>query len=122
MYKQVPYKLRVLNALKLIVCLILILSCYHSFVYFQATALNCTHSFCALCIRQWLAVKKECPNCRTAVTSQMRSIVLDNYIDRMVEQLSAEMKDRRKQLVAERKGIKVFRNVFFVFLSLKQMH
>ena len=34
----------------------------------------------------------------------MRSIVLDNYIDRMVEQLSEEMKQRRCNLVAERKG------------------
>ena len=49
-------------------------------------------------------MKKECPNCRTAVTSQMHSIVLDNYIDRMVEQLSEDMKERRIKLVAERKG------------------
>lgn len=70
----------------------------------QATSLNCSHAFCALCIRQWLAVKRECPNCRTAVASQMRSIVLDNYIDRMVAQLSEEMKERRAQLVVERQG------------------
>ena len=35
----------------------------------------------------------------------MRSIVLDNYIDRMVEQLSADMKESRVKLVAERKGL-----------------
>ncbi|KAK7104960.1 E3 ubiquitin-protein ligase rnf8-like [Littorina saxatilis] len=71
-------------------------------LFIKATSLNCSHAFCALCIRQWLAVKRECPNCRTAVASQMRSIVLDNYIDRMVAQLSEEMKERRAQLVVER--------------------
>jgi hypothetical protein len=40
----------------------------------------------------------------------MHSIVLDNYIDRMVEQLSEEMKERRTQLIAERKGKVVFVN------------
>lgn len=34
----------------------------------------------------------------------MRSIALDNYIDTMVEHLSEELKIRRKQLVAARKG------------------
>ncbi|KAL8618343.1 hypothetical protein ACOMHN_047415 [Nucella lapillus] len=72
-------------------------------LFVKATSLNCSHAFCSLCLRQWLAVKKECPNCRSPVTSQMRSIVMDNYIDRMVEQLSADMKQRRTQMVAERK-------------------
>lgn len=72
-------------------------------LFVQATSLNCAHSFCALCIRQWLAVKKECPVCRAAVTSQVRSYVLDNYIDRMVEQLSDDLKQRRADLVTERK-------------------
>ncbi|KAK7504137.1 hypothetical protein BaRGS_00004441, partial [Batillaria attramentaria] len=72
-------------------------------LFIQATSLNCAHAFCALCIRQWLAVKKECPVCRAAVTSQVRSYVLDNYIDCMVEQLSTDLKKRRADLVAERK-------------------
>ena len=49
-------------------------------------------------------VKKECPVCRAKITSQMHSIVLDNYIDRMVEKLTDEMKERRQNLIAERKG------------------
>lgn len=70
----------------------------------QATSLNCSHAFCAVCIKQWLAVKNECPSCRTPVTSSVRSIVLDNYIDCMVDQLSLELKERRLQLVEERLG------------------
>jgi E3 ubiquitin-protein ligase RNF8 len=51
-----------------------------------------------------MKVKKECPQCRTAITTHMRSIVLDSYIDKMVEQFSEEMKTRRKELVVERKS------------------
>ena len=49
-------------------------------------------------------VKKECPICRTAITTHMRSIVLDSYIDKMVEQLSDELQARRQSLVEERKS------------------
>ena len=35
----------------------------------------------------------------------MRSIVLDSYIEKMVEQFSDDMKKRRQELVEERKGI-----------------
>ncbi|XP_062614448.1 E3 ubiquitin-protein ligase RNF8-like [Saccostrea cucullata] len=72
-------------------------------LFIQATSLNCSHSFCALCIAEWMKVKRECPICRTPVTSQMKSIALDNYIDTMVEHLSEELKTRRKQLVTSRK-------------------
>jgi len=71
---------------------------------FQATSLSCSHSFCALCIQQWLKLKKECCVCRAPVTTTMRAISLDNYIDTMVEHLSDELKERRKQLVESRKG------------------
>ena len=42
--------------------------------------------------------------CRAPVTTTMRAISLDNYIDAMVEHLSDELKERRKQLVESRKG------------------
>lgn len=71
-------------------------------LFIRPISLGCAHAFCALCIRQWLAVKKECPTCRTPVTSQLRSFVLENYIDRMVQQLSAALKQRRTELVAQR--------------------
>lgn len=73
----------------------------------QATSLNCSHSFCALCIKQWQDAKKPkalCPNCREPITSSVRSLVLDNYIDKVVELLKDEVKERRKELVLERKG------------------
>ena len=70
----------------------------------QATTLNCTHSFCAFCIDEWMKRKKNCPVCRTPVTSQARAIVLDSYIEKMVSCFSDEMKERREQIIKERKG------------------
>lgn len=70
----------------------------------QAMTLNCAHSFCALCLEQWVKVKKECPVCRAAITSQTKSIVLDSYIDKMCEHLNEDMKEARVKLVQERKG------------------
>ncbi|XP_063958214.1 E3 ubiquitin-protein ligase RNF8-like isoform X2 [Lytechinus pictus] len=70
----------------------------------EATTLNCSHSFCAYCIHTWFKRKNECPNCRVKTTSHSRSIVLDNYIDKMIEKLGDEAKQRRKEIVEERKG------------------
>ncbi|XP_002741316.1 E3 ubiquitin-protein ligase RNF8-like [Saccoglossus kowalevskii] len=77
--------------------------CYELFV--EATTLSCSHSFCNWCITEWLVTKKhcDCPVCRAKVTSRNKSIVLDSYIDKMVENLSDELKTRRLELIAERK-------------------
>lgn len=72
-------------------------------LFVKAMSLNCSHSFCSLCIAHWMKVKKECPQCRAAITTHMRSIVLDSYIEKMVEQFSEEKKTQRKELVEERK-------------------
>ena len=41
--------------------------------------------------------------CRTNITTHQGAIVLNSYIDRMVELLSDDMKETRKNLIAERK-------------------
>ncbi|XP_034017877.1 E3 ubiquitin-protein ligase rnf8 isoform X2 [Thalassophryne amazonica] len=83
------------NELQCIIC---------SELFIQAVILNCAHSFCSHCIKQWRRKKDECPICRQAIQSQTRCLALDNCIDRMVENLSLDMKMRRQALVAERKG------------------
>nr|DBA27375.1 TPA: hypothetical protein GDO54_011534 [Pyxicephalus adspersus] len=70
----------------------------------EAVTLNCAHSFCLFCIQSWRKRKDECPICRQDIKSQTRSLVLDNCINRMVDKLSQEMKDRRMALIMERKG------------------
>ena len=56
--------------------------------------------------------KKDCPQCRQGISSHVRSIVLDNYIDRLVEHLSEDMKAQRQQVVEERKGEAAYRPGF----------
>lgn len=74
--------------------------------FVQATTLNCSHTYCAACISQWLQQQgtPKCPHCRAEVTSRVGSLVLDNYIDRVVEQMGDEAKTSRKKLKEERKG------------------
>lgn len=70
----------------------------------QAVTLGCAHSFCHYCIGQWRKRRDECPICRQPIQSQTRCLALDNCIDSMVENLSADVKARRRKLIAERKG------------------
>uniref|UniRef100_A0A8C6V0G5 E3 ubiquitin-protein ligase CHFR n=1 Tax=Neogobius melanostomus TaxID=47308 RepID=A0A8C6V0G5_9GOBI len=83
------------NELQCIIC---------SELFIEAVILNCAHGFCFHCIQAWRKKKEECPICRQAIQSQTRCLALDNCIDRMVENLSLEMKTRRQQLINERKG------------------
>ncbi|XP_043963186.1 E3 ubiquitin-protein ligase rnf8 isoform X3 [Gambusia affinis] len=83
------------NELQCIIC---------SELFIEAVILNCAHSFCCYCIKQWRNKKDECPICRQAIQSQTRCLALDNCIDRMVENLSLDMKARRQTLVTERKA------------------
>ncbi|CAH1261702.1 RNF8 [Branchiostoma lanceolatum] len=73
-------------------------------LFVQATTLHCSHTFCYACILEWTKTRKmECPTCRTKVTSKTRSLVLDSYIDKMVESYSEELKQHRMDLLQERK-------------------
>ena len=84
----------------------------------QTMTLNCSHAFCSLCLDQWMKVKKECPVCRSPITSYVRARAVDSYIDKMCEHLSEAMREERKKLVEERKG-KAIRSNFFCFISVE---
>ncbi|XP_028903551.1 E3 ubiquitin-protein ligase RNF8 [Ornithorhynchus anatinus] len=71
--------------------------------FIEAVTLNCAHSFCSFCISEWMKRKEECPICRQLIQSKSRSLVLDNTIGRMVESLSAEVKERWAAHVKERR-------------------
>ncbi|XP_060947468.1 E3 ubiquitin-protein ligase rnf8 isoform X2 [Limanda limanda] len=83
------------NELQCIIC---------SELFIEAVILNCAHSFCCHCIKQWRQKKDECPMCRRAIQSQTRCLALDNCVDGMVENLSLDMRARRQALITERKG------------------
>ncbi|CAO2608681.1 E3 ubiquitin-protein ligase RNF8, partial [Lemmus lemmus] len=83
------------NELQCIIC---------SEYFIEAVTLNCAHSFCSFCISEWMKRKAECPICRKDIESQTHSLVLDNCINKMVDNLGSEVKERRSLLLRERKG------------------
>ncbi|XP_058519730.1 E3 ubiquitin-protein ligase RNF8 isoform X2 [Ochotona princeps] len=83
------------NELQCIIC---------SEYFIEAVTLNCAHSFCSYCIKEWMKRKIECPICRKDIESKTHSLVLDNCISKMVDNLSSEVKERRIALIRERKA------------------
>ncbi|XP_006860640.1 PREDICTED: E3 ubiquitin-protein ligase RNF8 [Chrysochloris asiatica] len=83
------------NELQCIIC---------SEYFIEALTLNCAHSFCSYCINEWMKRKRECPICRKDIISKTHSLVLDNCISKMVDSLSSEVRDRRANLIKERRG------------------
>ncbi|XP_034940751.1 E3 ubiquitin-protein ligase rnf8-like [Chelonus insularis] len=70
-------------------------------LFVNAVTLNCSHSFCQYCIHLWIRKKCECPICRAKIMSINRSLVLDNFIEQMVNDFTPQNKEKRKELVNE---------------------
>ncbi|XP_063392515.1 E3 ubiquitin-protein ligase RNF8-like isoform X2 [Cydia fagiglandana] len=70
-------------------------------LFINAMTLGCSHSFCKYCIDKWKKNKRECPICRTVITSECKSIVLDSLIERMM-QTSEETKQKRQEILNAR--------------------
>lgn len=87
-------------------------------LFVKATTLNCMHTFCQHCINVWNKKRKECPICRAPVLSMNRSIVLDNFIESMLENLPIRFKERRKEILKERQGR--HKNKYVIFICLKR--
>ncbi|XP_008838276.1 E3 ubiquitin-protein ligase RNF8 isoform X2 [Nannospalax galili] len=83
------------NELQCIIC---------SEYFIEAVTLNCAHSFCSYCISEWMKRKVECPICRKDIESKTHSLVLDNCINKMVDNLSSEVKEQRSALIRDRKA------------------
>lgn len=73
-------------------------------LFVKAMTLNCSHTFCWVCIDSWIKRQRICPNCRSPVISLTRSLVVDNFIEKMVESLTPEQIEKRRQLIEERRG------------------
>ncbi|OXU31651.1 hypothetical protein TSAR_014845 [Trichomalopsis sarcophagae] len=77
-------------------------------LFVRAMTLNCTHTFCRHCIDLWIERKppnerQNCPTCRTKIVSMTRSLVVDNFIEKMLESLTPEEMQKRKNLIQERR-------------------
>lgn len=77
-------------------------------LFVKAVTLNCAHTFCHHCIKLWNKKRKDCPVCRKPVISMIRSLVLDNFIESMIENLPIELKNKRKEIIQEREGKRFF--------------
>lgn len=76
-------------------------------LFIQAATLACTHSFCDFCLKSWLKKKRTCPICRTNIKgSYVRSIVLDSAVEKIVQTMDDETKERRQNLSEERKRLR----------------
>lgn len=84
----------------------------------SAMTLNCSHTFCHYCILSWMQKSKHCPNCRAVIKSMIKSLVLDNFIQTMVESVSADQKQRRAELINTRTS-KLITNTHFRLQFLK---
>ena len=78
-------------------------------LFLVPVTLNCGHVFCEFCINQWKdKVKKKsdftCPNCRIAITSQSRSLQLENLISALYRDIDESISKDREALIAERKA------------------
>lgn len=76
-------------------------------LFVTATTLPCAHSFCELCLCRWLrgnsSSRKSCPICRRRIRANAHhSVVLDNAIDKIIETIGGEQKERRIELIAQR--------------------
>ena len=71
-------------------------------------ALNCGHVFCQFCIKQWewrVKTKKDftCPNCRVLITSQTRSMHIENLISALYRDIDETLSKERNVLIEERR-------------------
>lgn len=71
-------------------------------LFVKATTLNCSHSFCKYCIEQWRNKNKNCPICRTKITTANPTIVLDNFIEKVLESSPEDVKQKRNELIKSR--------------------
>lgn len=66
------------------------------------TTLQCSHTFCATCIQQWLPKYPNCPICRKKMTKQpIRNISLQGVLEKLEMLLSEEDKKERREREAE---------------------
>ena len=75
--------------------------------------MNCGHVFCQYCIAQWeskcVPPKKgkksdfTCPNCREKITTQSRSLQIENLIVALFRDVDEALVKDREKLIQERK-------------------
>ncbi|ERL90229.1 E3 ubiquitin-protein ligase CHFR [Dendroctonus ponderosae] len=68
-------------------------------LFIKPVTLACSHSFCSFCIKRWRAKSSTCPICRTFIKSVTRTLVLDNLVDKIMENDSPEDRKQRQEAI-----------------------
>ena len=72
-------------------------------LFINAHVLSCSHSFCETCINDWLKKNNICPICRKKVEGKpIRSLVLDNAINKLVECMPEKDRNERASVLKDR--------------------
>ena len=53
-------------------------------LFIKAVTLNCSHTFCSYCIREWKKNKALCPICRAKIDTVSSTLVVDNFIAKVI--------------------------------------
>ena len=77
--------------------------CHEIFV--EATTINCGHTFCRYCLDKWQENMSNCPLCRTDIEQKVAVRILDEFVDKMYNQLASNREqEARTSLKEERSG------------------
>ncbi|KAK9876264.1 hypothetical protein WA026_012563 [Henosepilachna vigintioctopunctata] len=71
-------------------------------LFIKAVTLNCCHTFCSYCINQWRKHQSCCPICRKSITGMAPTLVLDNFIEKLVGTMDKETSEQRREMIASR--------------------
>ena len=74
-----------------------------------ATNLKCSHTFCKVCIDEWLERNKKCPVCRTFISTKSNHVLpIDNFLALYFSNFtSTEQQEDRTRLLNERRSREV---------------
>lgn len=68
----------------------------------KPTVLDCSHTFCQYCIKEWRKKKNDCPICRRKIQTMTPVLTLEHFIEKALSTLTPEQRDKRLQLIKER--------------------
>ncbi|XP_034017884.1 E3 ubiquitin-protein ligase rnf8-like isoform X2 [Thalassophryne amazonica] len=73
--------------------------------YINPVIINCGHTFCWHCLSIWWDDSPNCPICRQTIELLTRCLPLMEFIDKMVDRMGPEHREKREALITERKQL-----------------
>ncbi|XP_038071836.1 E3 ubiquitin-protein ligase rnf8-B-like [Patiria miniata] len=73
-------------------------------LFISAVVLNCSHTFCSFCIKQWKRRTDRCPICRASITSRNPISKLDPFLTKLCRRVGREVEKKRAETIKDRQG------------------